>query len=90
MVALSCLVLKHNYPYQSTIDAGAQLRDAMHSGSKTRDLLSRLDAFFESTVEIPRIRAGRRQTVETLINEEALLLATSLRDEQETWNPRAV
>jgi len=31
---------------------------------------------------------GKRQTIETLINEEALLLAKFLRDEWKTWTPR--
>jgi hypothetical protein len=31
---------------------------------------------------------GERQSVETLINEEALLLAKYLRDENDTWIPR--
>ena len=35
-----------------------------------------------------RIRVGARQTIETLINEEALLLAKYLRDERKTWIPR--
>jgi hypothetical protein len=35
-----------------------------------------------NVVEIPRIRHGKKQTVETLINEEALLLAQYLRDER--------
>jgi hypothetical protein len=34
------------------------------------------------------MHAGKRQTIETLINEEALLLAKFLRDEKETWTPR--
>jgi hypothetical protein len=38
--------------------------------------------FFESTIEIPRIRNGKKQTFETLINEEALLLAKYLRNER--------
>jgi NADPH-dependent 2,4-dienoyl-CoA reductase/sulfur reductase-like enzyme len=42
----------------------------------------------EMMVEIPRIRVGKRQTIETLINEEALLFAKYLRDERETWIPR--
>jgi len=29
-----------------------------------------------------------RQTIETLINEEALLLAKYLRNEEQTWLPR--
>jgi len=50
--------------------------------------MNRLNGFFEGKVEVPRIRVGNRQTVETLINEEALLFAKYLRDERETWTPR--
>jgi hypothetical protein len=35
-----------------------------------------------------RIRIGKRQTIETLINEEALFLAKFLRDERKVWTPR--
>jgi len=37
---------------------------------------------------MPRIRIGDRQEIETLINEEALLLAKFLRKEATTWKPR--
>jgi hypothetical protein len=50
--------------------------------------MKNLNQYFESTVEIPRIKIGKRQTLETLINEEALLFAKYLRDERETWVPR--
>ena len=56
----------------------------------TRDLMNNLNRFFESAVEIPRIKVGKRQTIETLINEEALLFAKYLRNERQTWNPRIV
>jgi len=39
-------------------------------------------------VEVPRIRHGSKQTLETLINEEALLLAKYLRNERKKWIPR--
>jgi len=55
---------------------------------QTRDLTNRLNELFEIEVEVPRIRVGKRQTIETLINEEALLFAKYLRDEQESWIPR--
>jgi hypothetical protein len=55
--------------------------------SLTSDLSNRLNLFFESKVHIPRIMHGQRQSIETLINEEALLLAKYLRDETETWIP---
>jgi hypothetical protein len=44
--------------------------------------------YFKSKVEVPRIKHGKRQTIETLINEEALLFAKFLRDEIEAWIPR--
>lgn len=46
------------------------------------------DSFFETVVEVPRIKVGKRQTIETLISEEALLLAKYLRDERKKWIPR--
>jgi hypothetical protein len=50
----------------------------------------RVEGLFQSVVEIPRIRVGKRQTFETLINEEALLLAKYLRNEKKDWEPRIV
>jgi CRISPR/Cas system-associated endonuclease Cas1 len=55
---------------------------------QTRDLTKKLNEFFESKVEVQRIRIGEKQTIETLINEEALLLAQFLRNECKTWTPR--
>jgi len=55
---------------------------------QTKDLMKRLYQYFQMKVEIPRIRRGKRQELETLINEEALLFAKFLRDERETWIPR--
>jgi len=56
--------------------------------SRTTDLTSKLYSYFESMVEIPRMKHGKRQTFETLINEEAFLFAKYLRDEYETWTLR--
>jgi CRISPR-associated protein Cas1 len=53
-----------------------------------KDMMTRLNSFFESTVEVPRIKHGNRQTVETLINEETLMLARYLRNEESSWVPR--
>jgi hypothetical protein len=41
-------------------------------------------------VQIPRVRMGEQQEIETLINEEALLFAKYLRDEKPIWHPRIV
>jgi len=50
--------------------------------------MKELHLYFDTMVEIPRIKVGKKQSIETLINEEALLLAKFLRDEMETWIPR--
>ena len=56
--------------------------------SLTRRMMKELDGFFLSRVDIPAMRYGKSQFIETLINEEALLLAKYLRNEIKTWNPR--
>jgi hypothetical protein len=50
--------------------------------------MKKLNEFFESKIEVSRIKFGESQTIETLISEEALLFAKFLRDERETWIPR--
>ncbi len=54
----------------------------------TRVFLNGLEGLFDSKVEIPRIKVGNKQTVETLIGEEALLFAKYLRSESKVWIPR--
>lgn len=49
-----------------------------------------LNLLFQRKVEIPRIRHGNKQTIDTLINEEAYLLAMFLRHERKTWIPRTI
>ncbi len=58
--------------------------------TKTRCLLGELNRYFETEVNIPRIRKGEHQEIETLINEEAFLFAKYLRGEKPTWHPRIV
>ena len=58
------------------------------NNKQARHLITRMDILFESNVEIPRIRVGKRQIVETLISEEAQLLAKFLRNELNVWIPR--
>lgn len=57
---------------------------------RARRFIKRLNAHFESMVEIPRTKVGKRQEIETLINEEALLFAKYLRNERKTWKPKVV
>ena len=55
---------------------------------ETKDFTKRLNDYFETTVEISRIKVGERQTIETLISEEALLFANYLSNEMKDWTPR--
>ena len=54
----------------------------------SKKLMHGLNQLFEAEIEIPRIRHGKKQTIETLVNEEALLLAKFLRDERKEWSQR--
>jgi CRISPR-associated protein Cas1 len=52
-------------------------------------LFEYLEEFFDKgIVELPRIKVGKRQTIQTLLNEEAQLFAMYLRGERSTWVPR--
>lgn len=55
---------------------------------KNRELVNGLNRYFEKRVEIPRIKRGKKQELETLMNEEALPFAMFLRSEKQTWRPR--
>ena len=57
---------------------------------KTDELAEGLNGLFNKMVEIPRIKHGNKQSIDTLINEEALLFAKYLRNERTSWNPRTV
>jgi hypothetical protein len=56
--------------------------------TQTRHLMKQLNKFFESFIHVPRMRVGKRQTIETYIKEETLLFAKFLRDERESWVPK--
>jgi hypothetical protein len=55
---------------------------------QTHDLVNDLNLYFQTKLEIPRIRHGKSQEIETLINEEASLLSMFLRNEKQSWRPR--
>jgi hypothetical protein len=56
--------------------------------TKPRTFTERLNAMFKGFVEIPRVKVGKRQEVESLIFEEAQQLAKYLRNEIKEWTPR--
>jgi CRISPR-associated protein Cas1 len=56
--------------------------------AKNGEFLKKLNLYFKSKVEVPRVKVGKRQEIESLISEEALLLAKYVREETEEWIPR--
>ena len=56
----------------------------------TKRMMREIELCFVSNVNIPLIRHGKRQKIETLIIEEAQLLALYLRDEKKVWVPRII
>ena len=61
---------------------------AFLNDNDSKGLMSELIDYFETMVEIPRMKVGQRQTFETLISEEALLFAKYLRNEKKDLIPR--
>lgn len=55
---------------------------------KTKELVQSLNMYFKRKIEIPRIKHGKQQEIETLISEEAMLFAKFLRGERKSWIPR--
>ena len=55
---------------------------------QTGDLTKKLNEFFKFRIEVPRIRVGTQQTIEILINEDALFFVKFLRNEIKTWVQR--
>ena len=86
------LALKASGSVLKTEDCSANRRGKRQylNERKTRDLTNELNRYFEKRVTIPRMRRGKHQEIETLINEEALLFAKYLRGEKLTWHPRIV
>ena len=57
---------------------------------QTHGFVRSLNRYFENKIDLPRMRVGEQQEIETLINEEALLFAQYLRNERQSWTPRIV
>jgi len=55
---------------------------------KDKVFMKALNKYFETFVKVPRIRVGKKQELETLISEEALVFASYLRNRRKTWKPR--
>lgn len=76
-------ILKTEYASNNRKGKREHLNDSL-----TKDFVEKLNKYFLTIIEIPRIMRGEKQEIETLINEEALLFAKFLRNERQTWKPR--
>ena len=76
-------VMKYETTFRNRIGKREYLNDTDSKG-----LMRGLNELFEVKVDIPRIRHGKKQSIETLISEEAFLLAKFLRNEKREWSPR--
>jgi len=52
------------------------------------DMTSSEPSVVEDFVNVPRVKYGNRQTIDTLISEEDRLLARYLRNERQDWTLR--
>jgi hypothetical protein len=55
---------------------------------ETDSLAKDLNSFFDRMVDVERIKVGKRQIIDTLISEEAMLFSKYLRGELTNWIPR--
>ena len=82
-------LVKRNFTFKTEkMSAQKKGKREYLNDAETKDFTSKLNDYFETYVEVPRIKVGERQTIETLINEEALLFAKYLRNEIKEWIPR--
>jgi CRISPR-associated protein Cas1 len=85
----NCQSLKPSDFYPKTVLVGYRKAKRMYLKDElASSLINKLQSYFIQKVKIPRIMRGESQEVETLINEEALLLAKFLKGETGTWVPR--
>lgn len=54
----------------------------------TNDMTKELHQYFQKKVMVPRKRKGIKQEIESMIGEEAQILAKFLRNEAQEWTPR--
>ena len=54
----------------------------------TREYMQELNSFLDKKVDFPRMKNGRTQSVNTLIDEECLRLARFIRGDDSDWTPQ--
>ena len=62
-------------------------REYLNDG-KTREFMALLCYYFDSIVDVPRVKHGMKQSIGSLINDEITICAKFLRNEVTKWSPR--
>jgi hypothetical protein len=73
--------------YSKKSRTGTKPTPSLNHGKRIETILGQFRNS-HARVTVPRIRMGKHQEIETLISEDALVLAEYLRNEKETWIPR--
>jgi len=83
------LILEHDFVWKDDIHAGRKGKRAFLNKERNKEFLDRLEDYFQTRVNVPRVKIGKKQELETVINEEAMLLASFIRGKR-IWEPRIV
>ena len=87
MILLSGIA-KRDFEFKTEKRSNLKAKRQYLKDDLANEFTNKLNNYFLSKVEMPRIKVGSQQEIETLINEEALLFAKYLRGERPTWIPR--
>jgi len=78
-----------DFVWKDDVHAGRKGKRAFLNKQRNKEFLDRLENYFQTRVNVPRVKHGKRQELETVINEEAMLLASYIRGKK-IWEPRVV
>ena len=79
-----------DFVFKDDTHAGRKGKRAFLNKKRNKEFLDKLEEYFRMRVSIPRVRGGKKQELETLINEEAQLFARYIRCKRKSWVPRIV
>jgi len=78
-----------DFVWKDDIHAGRKGKRAFLNKQRNKEFLDRLEDYFQTMVNVPRVKHGKRQELESVINEEAMLFANFIRGKR-LWEPRTV
>jgi hypothetical protein len=81
---------KRDFAYKTEKRANKKGKRQYLKDDLANEFINKLNEYFLSEVSFPRMKVGSKQEIETLISEEALILAKYLRGEIKAWNPGIV